>query len=367
MTKGQSLPYIGGQAVLEGVMMRAPRSVAIVVRRADGRLVVRERAIASDVRPWARWPLVRGVAALGETMIMGREALNFSVEQLEQDVAAAPATKAKGTAGLLSALALAVLAMQAPGEGPVGLPRERRPAAGSLWMLVAPIAIMVALPQGAAATLNRLFHLGFSVQSAAFQAATGAFKLAIVVGMMLWMRQIPEIKRMFQYHGAEHKTVNAYEAGEELTVASARAKTTLHPRCGTTFFVMIALVSILVFTGVGALLPQIQTGSVVLDNLVFFAEKLPCLPLLVGITFELQRVFARYFIRGPLRIVLWPGFLVQKLTTAEPDDAQLEVALASLRATLFRQDGPSTSESTRDVQFPSYEALVAANRLRLSG
>jgi len=205
------------------------------------------------------------------------------------------------------------------------------------------------------------------VQVPAFQALTGAFKLTIVVGYLLLIRRIPDIRRVFQYHGAEHKTISTYEARETLTVENARAKTTLHPRCGTTFLVMVALVSILVFTGIGAFLPRIHTGSALLDNVVFFFEKLPFLPVIAGFTFELQRVFARYCTTGPLRALLWPGFLVQKITTIEPDDAQLEIALASLRATLFREqsgrDVPG-GEAPVEVTFPSYESIVSAPSLR---
>jgi uncharacterized protein YqhQ len=130
---------------------------------------------------------------------------------------------------------------------------------------------------------------------------------------------------------------------------------------------MVALVSIVVFTAIGAALPRIHTGSSVADNLVFLCEKLPFLPVLAGITFELQRVFARYCSTGPLRVLLWPGFLVQKITTAEPDDTQLEVALASLRAALFRQaDSGDSNERGRaeDVVFSSYAALVDSAGLR---
>jgi uncharacterized protein YqhQ len=169
---------------------------------------------------------------------------------------------------------------------------------------------------------------------------------------------------MFQYHGAEHKTISAYEAGEPLDVAQARSKTTLHARCGTTFLVMVVFVSIALFALLGASMPRLHTASALLDNVLFFVCKLPFLPVLVALTFELQRLFARYATTGPLRVLLWPGFLVQRITTAEPDDAQLEVALASLRATLFRQEQESPSEAHDDVQFASYAALVAAPSLR---
>jgi len=122
--------------------------------------------------------------------------------------------------------------------------------------------------------------------------------------------------------------------------------------------VMVALVSILVFTGVGSFLPRIQMGNKILDNLVFFLEKLPFLPVITAVTFELQRIFARYCTTGPLRALLWPGFLVQKITTIEPDDDQLEVALASLRATLWREEA-LTAPAPADRTFAGYGELIA--------
>jgi uncharacterized protein YqhQ len=126
---------------------------------------------------------------------------------------------------------------------------------------------------------------------------------------------------------------------------------------------MVAIVSICVFTLVGSLLPQIDTGHALLNHILFFLAKLPFLPVIAAVTFELQRFFARYCTRGPLRALLWPGFLVQKITTIEPDDDQLEVALASLRATLFREQGIEAGTGD-DVTFPTYEALLGADRLR---
>jgi uncharacterized protein YqhQ len=353
-------------------MMRAPKSFAVVVRRSDGSLRVRERAMSERTGGAARLPLVRGVASVVESLKLGSEALRFSVEQMTADLAASEAPrsdaprKAGRGLGILGAFGLSLFAMvnreaASPKDGP-GASRGDR--AGTWLMLAIAISFFVAIPQASAAGLNRVLRLGLEVQGAPFQAITGAFKLAVVVGYLLAIRRIPEIRRVFQYHGAEHKTITTYEAGEPLTVDAARAKTTMHPRCGTTFLVMVALVSIVVFTVLGAALPRIHTGSVVLDNLVFFLEKLPLLPVIAGVTFELQRVVARHCTRGPLRILLWPGFLVQKITTAEPDDRQLEVALASLRVTLFRQEQSHAYASEEDVTFASYGTLVDAARLR---
>ena len=365
-----SRPYIGGQAVLEGVMMRAPKSFAVVVRRRDGSLQVRERAMVDGRRGMARWPLVRGVASLVESLRLGSEALRFSADQLEKDWVAdegeKPAKRGSGSKGLgvLGAFGLSLVSMATADDGaPVQSSGGGRKL-GTWLMLIVAVSLFVALPQGAAAGVNRLLGLNLEVQAPAFQAITGAFKLTIVVGYLLLIRRVPDIRRVFQYHGAEHKTISTYEANEALTVENARAKTTMHPRCGTTFLVMVALVSILVFITIGQALPRIHTGSAVLDNVAFFLEKLPFLPVIAAVTFEIQRLFARYCTTGPLRAVLWPGFLVQKITTAEPDDAQLEVALASLRVTLFRQDEGQTSEVNDDVAFPSYDALLGADRLR---
>jgi uncharacterized protein YqhQ len=366
-------PYIGGQAVLEGVMMRAPSSFAVVVRRKDGTLLVRERGMQDTRAGWTKWPLVRGIASLVESLRLGSEALRFSsdlyIEDLEAEEARPKAGPAISMLALRAVQALTLFFLAADsGDASAatqGETEKKKGGAGFLMLLIV-IGFFIALPQLASAGVNRVLHLGLEVQSPRFQLLTGLFKLGIVISYLLLIRRVADIRRVFQFHGAEHKTISTYEAREELVLANARPKTTLHPRCGTTFLVMIALVSIVVFTAIGSLLPRIQTGSTVLDNVVFFLEKLPFLPFIAAITFEIQRFFAKHCTTGPLRLLLWPGFLVQKITTIEPDDAQLEVALAALRATLFREAAvsPSADAAPVDVAFPSYDALAAASSLR---
>ena len=382
--KAPTGPYIGGQAVLEGVMMRSPTSFAIVVRRRDGSLHVRERGMPDTRKGFAKLPLVRGMHSLVESLKLGSESLKFSAEQLERDLeaeeAAAKASPAKKIAKSLGTNALRMLQaigyatfllLSADGDASGGdagttAKEERKSKGPMVLMLVLMVGFMIALPQAAAAGVNKVLNFGLDVQSPAFQALTGAFKLTIVVSYLLVVRRVfPDIRRVFQYHGAEHKTISTYEAGEALTVENARAKTTLHPRCGTTFLVMVAIVSILVFTAVGGFLPKISTGKVVLDNVLFFLEKLPFLPLIAAVTFEIQRVFAKYCTTGPLRALLWPGFLVQKITTIEPDDDQLETALASLRVTLFREQGIEKSVlKPADVRYATFDNLMASAALR---
>jgi uncharacterized protein YqhQ len=365
-------PYIGGQAVLEGVMMRSPGSMSIVCRRRSGELVVRERPMLEKPKGARTWPLVRGVMTVVESVKLGSEALRWSAELYEQDLraedeqaAAHQAVKPSGP-GLMSALALSITALvtQSPSDDGPAPPLPAAPGEGGKrnpLLIVVPILfallLFVALPQLGAEGINKLFDLELPVTSPAFQAITGAAKLSIIIGYLLLIRRMAEVRRVFQYHGAEHKTISTYEAGEELVVANARQKTTMHPRCGTTFLVMVALVSVLVFTGVGAFLPRLPGGRV-LESVGFFFMKLPFLPLIAAVTYEIQRVFARHCTTGPLRALLWPGFLVQKITTAEPDDAQLEVALASLRATLWREEALS-APAPDDRTFAGYSELLA--------
>jgi uncharacterized protein YqhQ len=369
---GVARPYIGGQALIEGVMMRSPHGFAAVVRRRDGTLLAREEPM-NDVRQGRlAWPIVRGVVALVEALKLGSRALRFSAEVYERDLEAADKAEAESATegkskvetkgpGMLSVLSLPVIALAtnepdtvspSPSDGDA-----KRRLTTVLSILFA-LGLFVALPQLFADRVSWLFDLDLDVRSSEFQLLTGAAKITIIVGYMLLIRRIPEIYRVFQYHGAEHKSIHAYESGMALDVANARTKTTLHPRCGTTFIVMVALVSILVFTVLGRFLPQLGLGKFA-DNVVFFLMKLPFLPFIAAITFELQRLLARYATKGPLRVLLWPGFLVQKVTTIEPDDAQLEVALAALAVTVERERAPERG-ATGERAFPDFGTLVAS-------
>jgi len=356
-------PYIGGQALLEGVMMRSPHAFSAVVRRRDGSLVVRERPMADLRRGVRAWPIVRGMMALVEALKLGSQALRFSADIYERDLAEeeqqeAAKIKAASSTTLLSALALPILHLMTA-EPELSSRQAAEEPKGKGWMGMVSVAfaigLFVALPQAFAAGASSLFKLNLDVRSPLFQLLTASAKLTILVGYMLLIRRLPEIYRVFQYHGAEHKSIYTYESGAELTVDNARSRTTLHPRCGTTFIVMVALVSILVFSGLGPFLPQLGLGKLA-DNLLFFVLKLPFLPLIAAITFELQRVLAKYCSTGPLSVLLWPGFLVQKITTIEPDDRQLEVALSALLVTLRVEKGEATVRDA-DASFPSYAEL----------
>jgi len=354
---GIARPYIGGQALIEGVMMRSPHAFAAVVRRRDGSLLVREEPMRDLRRGALAFPLVRGVVALVEALKLGSRALRFSADAFERDLDAGEARPSKPH--LLSLLSLPIIALLTnEPDLPGSAPADGKKGGAMTWLSVAfALGLFVALPQAFAQGVSSGFGLDLDIRSPKFQLLTGAAKLVIVIGYMLVIRRIPEIYRVFQYHGAEHKSIYAYESGKALGVAGARPQTTLHPRCGTTFIVMVALVSIVAFTALGPLLPNLGLGRLG-DNLLFFVLKLPFLPLIAAVTFELQRLLARYATRGPLRVLLWPGFLVQKITTIEPDDAQLEVALAALALAAKREQASSEAPAAERA-FPDFGAAVA--------
>jgi uncharacterized protein YqhQ len=333
-------------------MMRSPHAFAAVLRRRDGSLLAREEPMRDVRQGRLAWPIVRGVVALVEALKLGSRALRFSAEVYERDLEAADAeqTARKGP-GLLSVLSLPVIALATnePDVTPATPAESDFKRKLTTWLsIVFALGLFVALPQAFAQGTSSVFGLDLDVRSSGFQLITGLAKIVI----------IPEIYRVFQYHGAEHKSIHAYESGMGLDVANARSKTTLHPRCGTTFIVMVALVSIVVFTLLGPFLPQMNLGKLG-DNVTFFLMKLPFLPIIAAITFELQRLLARFATRGPLRILLWPGFLVQKITTIEPDDAQLEVALAALAVTLERERAPQGG-ATGERAYADFGTLVGS-------
>lgn len=389
---------VGGQAVIEGVMMRAPGALTIVCRRgSNGELVVRERTVPSPTSGPATWPLFRGALTLVSSLRLGSQALRWSAEILEKDLdaqerieaaradgklggkddeAETPKSKAKkaevvdklaSPPTFTAAMSVMLVALLSTNGTEEPLPADEPKSGASRLLAILPIifaiGLFVALPQLAAEGLNSLFKLGLEVTSPGYQLITGMSKLVIVVGYLGAIRQNDDIRRVFQYHGAEHKAISTLEAGSELTVDAARPTSPLHARCGTTFLVMVAMVSVVLFSVVGALLPPLPGGRAV-QGIGFFLLKLPLLPVVAAITYEIQRVFAKYCTTGPLRLLLWPGFLVQKITTAEPDDDQLEVALASLRTALARAadsvQAGATTETPADTSYESYDALSGA-------
>ncbi len=287
-------------------MMRSPRSFAVAVRRANKEIVIREQPWKSTVSAsLVKIPFLRGALVLFESMQNGYQALRFSAEQFEQDLPESEripegSSSAASRAGTVMALLLFV-----------ALPKLLTWAAGYL----------TGNPLGMA---DPRFHI-----------LAGFFKLSIFLGLVLWMRRNPEMMRVFQYHGAEHKAIAAYESGETLTVENAQKHSTRHARCGTTFMVVVVLVSVMIFALV---LPMVLPPNGGLANvLLSILISIPLLFPIAGVSYELQRLGARFVSHPLAQVFLKPGYLVQGLTTAEPTDDQVEIALVALRLTLARE------------------------------
>jgi uncharacterized protein YqhQ len=341
-------PYIGGQAVIEGVMMRAPGGVAVAVRRPDGSLVVKDGPLPVPLRAglW-KLPGLRGIATLGESLALGYSALQFSADQQE---GAAPKT------GAVQSLLLPILAAEGPSDGPTGKASSSGSRVAMIVSTLLALGLFIALPQLLASLLLWLIGVELGPGDWRFHALTGVFKLLVLTTYLVGISRIPEIRRVFQYHGAEHKTIYAYEALLPLDVENARRQSTLHPRCGTTFLILVVLVSVIVGSIVTPIV--LPDASGIVGQLQTLVLRIALLPLIAAISYELQRFAARYCTTGPLRALLWPGFLFQKITTREPDDAQLEVAITAMQSAIWRQrQDPAAPEEIRS--FDSLDGALA--------
>ncbi len=319
---------VGGQAVLEGVMMRSPNSFAVAVRRKNGDIVVREAPWVSlwDKMRFLRWPFVRGAVVLTESMHNGISALGFSATQAAEDE---PPKESKDGAE--------------NGSTPDDKPPELSKAALTLTLVFSialGIGFFVVLPH----FLTWLLGLVTGIeslsdgQSAAFHAVDGVIKALFFVGYVWAISKIPDIKRVFQYHGAEHMAIKTHEAGEELTVENARKHDTLHPRCGTSFLFIVILVAMLFFAVTLPWLPAfVETGWV--NQLILVAIKIAMMFPIAGLAYEAQKLSAKTYGKHMLvRALIWPGLMLQRITTQPPTDDQLEVGLVSVRLVLAREE-----------------------------
>lgn len=313
-------PVIGGQAVIEGVMMRSPRSFAVAVRRPDGSIVVREEAWLSfsERLRFLKWPLLRGANMLLESMVNGLSALNFSAQQ------AMPEKE------------------QPKGEDK---PEKDDREGLSLWLtlalsLVFAMALFKGVPHLATWGIGELFGRGaesaLPVTSGWFHLVDGLIRLAVFVGYIGLISRLPDVKRLFMYHGAEHKSVHAFEKRRPLEVAHAREESTAHPRCGTSLILLVIAVSVFVFAAAIPFLPTVSESSLV-QALFALGIKIPLLLPIAGLAYEAQRLAAKRPDHPVVKALIAPGMLLQRLTTREPGDPELEVALAALRKAWWRE------------------------------
>jgi uncharacterized protein YqhQ len=286
---------IGGQAVLEGVMMRSLTGYSVAVRQPNGEVKIKRDKLVSITAkyPFLKFPVLRGSVVLIQSLILGMRALNYS---------ASVATENEAGEQEMSNWAMASTMIVALAMG---------------------VGVFILAPLGITNLIRHFFapHMG----NIAYNAIDGLLRAIFFFVYILSISFMDEIKRVFQYHGAEHKTVYTFEANEELTVENARTKSTLHPRCGTSFLMFVMAISILVFSLVPSTVPFA----------VKFLARVVLIPLIAGLAYEVIRFSARHLSNPVCRLLTRPGMLLQKITTKEPDDLQLAVAIIALKEALM--------------------------------
>jgi len=279
--------YYGGQAVIEGVMMRGKNTMATATRRPNGEIGVDFQPLASlFTGKWRKTPLIRGIIALIESMVLGIQTLMSSAN--------------------------------------VALEEEQTKLSGwAMWgIILAAMAFSVAVFFIGPLYITNLLK-NYLASSIVFNLIEGIIRVAIFIGYLKLISMMGDIKRVFAYHGAEHKSINAYEAGVPLDVASTRPFSTANPRCGTSFLFAVMVIAILVFSLVGK--PSFG---------IMVASRVLLLPVIAALGYEFIYFTSRHVENPIMRVLLTPGLWLQKLTTREPDDKQLEVALAALKKVL---------------------------------
>lgn len=306
---------IGGQAVMEGVMMKAPDAIAIAVRRPDQSIVVqrKEYVSLSQKHKWMGWPVIRGIVNFCTMLTMGMNTLQTSTEMLgvmDEEPTRFEKWLAKKLGKGVDKVVMGVAVVLA---------------------VVLSIGLFFVIPE-AAASFFRSLGLG----RVWINLLSGLVRIAILVGYMLFCSLVPDVRRTFQYHGAEHKTVYCHEADKPLTPENAAPFTTLHPRCGTAFLLIVFALSIILFTLVG------YNG----DQYIFrLLSRLALLPVVAGLSYELLKGLAHSESKLA-HILRWPGLQLQRLTTKQPDAGMLEIAIVAMNVALYGlpKNAPTTEE-----------------------
>ena len=313
---------IGGQALIEGIMMRGPEKDCVVVRTKDGlKLDVKPRKVHKK-GSFATWPLIRGAVGFFDSQVTGVKALMQSADLAPEEMQEEPSKFDQWL------------------EEKLGNEKFQQVVLGIAVALGLgmSIALFFLLPMVIGSFFDRWID-----SPVLLNLVEGLIRMIIFAGYMLLVSRMSEMRRVFAYHGAEHKTIRCYEAGLPLTVENVRKMTRLHPRCGTSFLLVVMLLSILVFSvassGLLAVFPALEAmqGSF-LYRLIMIAYKLLLLPLVVAIAYEINRLVGRHD-NWLTRILTAPGMWMQNFTTNEPDDSMIEVGIAAVQAVLPEEEG----------------------------
>jgi uncharacterized protein YqhQ len=304
---------VGGQAVLEGVMMRAPRNMTVAVRVPSGEIVVKKDPLKlmADRYPFLKWPVLRGTVTLFSSLGLGMKALSFSANcQVEAE------EKSKKEATGPDAAKCGPDSKDAKAEKPLS---DLAMGATMALSIVLGLGLFFYLPLLLTQLMKDVLPIT-QASSIAFNLVDGVIRIAIFIAYIFAISRMKDIRRVFEYHGAEHKTIYAYESGEEVTVANARKYSTLHPRCGTSFLLIVMVLSILVFS----LIPKASPFY------IKAASRLVLIPVIAGLSYEFIKFSAKKRGSRIMAALIAPGLWLQKLTTREPDDEQIEVAVRAL-------------------------------------
>ncbi len=317
---------IGGQALIEGIMMRGPEKDAIVVRGKEGLDVQIKPRKVRKKGSVATWPLIRGVVNFFDSQVVGVKALMHSADLSPEEL-----TEEDEPSKLDLWL-----------EKKLGDKRFQNLIIGisvALGLCIS-IALFFLLPMIIGSLFSGIVH-NMLVQN----LIEGLVRIVIFVCYMLLVSRMKDMKRVFAYHGAEHKAIRCYEAGLPLTVENVRAQTRLHPRCGTSFLFVVMILSILIFSIASSLLLTLFPGLAAMRentrmayNLIMIVCKLAMLPVVVSVAYEINRWAGRHD-NTLTRILTWPGMWFQNFTTNEPDDSMIEVGIAALKAVVPEQEG----------------------------
>lgn len=365
---GPRKTHIGGQALIEGVMMRGKNCWAIGVREPDGGLFSQEYPLSKKGnRPtWFSWPLVRGCVALVDSLTLGFKALEIAANKAfddEEEIAESPASNdpespashdSKSLASNSPKSCLADTGSSAPNDTvsselsasdfgsssnpesasvsdstDEGVLSKAEMTFAMVLGVVLAVALFILLPAG----LSNVIVGEYEQNPFVWNTVDGVVRVAIFIFYVWLIGRMPDIKRMFSYHGAEHKTIHCYEHGLELTPENARQFPRLHVRCGTAFLIMVMLIAIVVYTVIpldGVIASLGITGAAAFALLL--VVRLVFLPVIAGISYEITVKWAGSHPENPLvKVVLWPGMQMQRLTTNEPDDSMLECAIAAMK------------------------------------
>ena len=299
---------IGGQALIEGIMMRGPKKTVMAIRKKDGsiELVPREIKSIKDKCKLFNLPIIRGVVGFVESMTVGYKAMMDSAElsgyldeELNEEQNSEEGSEKKENTFLVKCVTII----------------------STVLAVILSIGLFIYLPSFIFKIVNHLLSNAISSWQAVFE---GILKILIFVGYMAAVSQMKEIKRVYRYHGAEHKTIFCYEAGLPLTVENVKTQSRFHPRCGTSFMILMLIVSIAVTLMLDLIVPWLK-GVLWLRTII----KLLLVPLICGIGYELIKICGRYD-NIATRIIAYPGLLLQKLTVYEPDESMIEIAIAAM-------------------------------------